>query len=429
MRHLVLVLSLLLFKIFVPNASLKIRSRRLNTLLVSVALIASPPPEVSWLPIAPSSIAHAALAPLADVGVREFLVKDGPQFLRLSIPVGKGASFTEDKESIMLKGAQESLELVRLRFEQVGTSNPAAWGAALKDAVDANNIVKSLVTYLISSTDPPQSQRILVEDLIPELTNLCEATRLKEIGPTLAAQEKAADALARLRLLELQPKTLPFKIPDEYANLPRLMGRARVEMIVESKRGFRLDDGKTVVKQLPVTVELDGYHFPLTAGNFVDLVGKKFYDNMLFQKVEELTVQTGRPLKGDGYVDPTTGETRIVPLELFYKKDKEPVYGITSDDDLRSTDTMLLPFQAYGAIGMARDNEEPDSGSSQFFLLKWQQALVAPGRNTLDGFYSCFGYVVSNNAELLGSATLQDNLKIVSAKVIQGTENYAANGK
>ena len=43
---------------------------------------------------------------------------------------------------------------------------------------------------------------------------------------------------------------------------------------------------------------------------------------------------------------------------------------------------------------MARSNDDPDSGSSQFFFLKWLQALVAPGRNTLDGYYSCFGYVV-----------------------------------
>jgi peptidylprolyl isomerase len=65
--------------------------------------------------------------------------------------------------------------------------------------------------------------------------------------------------------------------------------------------------------------------------------------------------------------------------------DKEPVYGITSDDDMRSTETTALAFQAYGALGMARDNEQADSGSSQFFFLKWSQALVAPGRNTLDG--------------------------------------------
>jgi hypothetical protein len=46
--------------------------------------------------------------------------------------------------------------------------------------------------------------------------------------------------------------------------------------------------------------------------------------------------------------------TRTVPLELFYKGDSEPTYGITSDDDMRATDAPTLPFQAYGALGMAR---------------------------------------------------------------------------
>ena len=43
-----------------------------------------------------------------------------------------------------------------------------------------------------------------------------------------------------------------------------------------------------------------------------------------------------------------------MPLELFYKVDNEPTYGITSDDDLRATDAPALPFQAVGALGMAR---------------------------------------------------------------------------
>jgi peptidylprolyl isomerase len=111
---------------------------------------------------------------------------------------------------------------------------------------------------------------------------------------------------------------------------------------------------------------------------------------------------------------------RTVPLEIFYKKDAEPVYGITSDDDLRSTDAIALPFQAYGAVGMARSNDDVDSGSSQFFFLKWNQALNPPGRNTLDGFYTCFGYVTENE-DLLKQVTPAD--KIVSAKVVSGLSN------
>ena len=96
-------------------------------------------------------------------------------------------------------------------------------------------------------------------------------------------------------------------------------------------------------------------------------------------------------------------------------------YGISSDDDNRARETKALPFQAYGALGMARE-EDPDSGSSQFFFLKWLQALVAPGRNTLDGYYACMGYVVQNE-DVLKQLQLGD--KIVYAKVIEGLENFS----
>jgi hypothetical protein len=38
-------------------------------------------------------------------------------------------------------------------------------------------------------------------------------------------------------------------------------------------------------------------------------------------------------------------QLRTIPLELFYKQDSEPTYGITSDDDNRATEAMTLPFQ------------------------------------------------------------------------------------
>ena len=123
---------------------------------------------------------------------------------------------------------------------------------------------------------------------------------------------------------------------------------------------------------------VDGYTHPLTAGNFVDLVDKKFYDNTPL-KAEELIVQT---LKTEGYKN-KDGEVRTIPLELFYKKDNEPTYGITSDDENRALDTQKLPFQAFGALGMARGNDDVDSGSADWFFLKWTQPLVPPGRNTL----------------------------------------------
>lgn len=60
-------------------------------------------------------------------------------------------------------------------------------------------------------------------------------------------------------------------------------------------QGFRLSDGKTVSPEALLTLELDGFHAPLTAGNFAALVNDKFYDGLEIQKVLELFVQTGKP--------------------------------------------------------------------------------------------------------------------------------------
>ena len=50
-----------------------------------------------------------------------------------------------------VKLAQESLELVRLRLEQVGFSNKAVWGGSIKDANVADTIVRKNRDQLISA--------------------------------------------------------------------------------------------------------------------------------------------------------------------------------------------------------------------------------------------------------------------------------------
>ncbi len=42
-------------------------------------------------------------------------------------------------------------------------------------------------------------------------------------------------------------------------------------------------------------IVVDGYNAPVTAGNFVDLVDKKFYDGMEIQRADGFIVQTGDP--------------------------------------------------------------------------------------------------------------------------------------
>jgi len=61
-----------------------------------------------------------------------------------------------------------------------------------------------------------------------------------------------------------------------------------------------------------------------------------------------------------------------------------------------------------------------DSATSEFFFVKYDQALIPPGRNTLDGAYSCFGYT-SEGAAFLRNVEVGD--VIASAKIVSGLEN------
>jgi cyclophilin family peptidyl-prolyl cis-trans isomerase len=76
--------------------------------------------------------------------------------------------------------------------------------------------------------------------------------------------------------------------------------------------------------------------------------------------------QTGDPEGPEvGFVDPSTGKLRTIPLEVFVPGDKIPVYSETLEELGRSNETPALPFNAYGTLAMARTEFETDSASSQ----------------------------------------------------------------
>ena len=108
----------------------------------------------------------------------------------------------------------------------------------------------------------------------------------------------------------------PFEVPEKYANLPQLLGRAIVEM--KTNKG-------------DLTIVVDGYNAPINAGNFVDLVNRGFYDGLDFNRAEDFyIVQAGDPPgEEDGFIDPKTKEYRAIPLEVKTPEDEIPVYEAT----------------------------------------------------------------------------------------------------
>jgi peptidylprolyl isomerase len=98
------------------------------------------------------------------------------------------------------------------------------------------------------------------------------------------------------------------QVPEEYANLPQLLGRATLEM------NYTIKESRD--SQIPVThsmtIVVDGYNAPVSAGCFVDLVNKKWYDGMEIQRADGFVVQTGKPEgKQEFYLEPDTGKPRV----------------------------------------------------------------------------------------------------------------------
>ncbi len=281
------------------------------------------------------------------------------------------------------------------------------WSKIAGNISKAKAIVRDRADTLLSSV-PPEKQETakeLLAALTDSLEKLQEAAATKDRNQLLPAKAAALDRVGELEALMVQGYN--YTPPKEYAHLPYLKGRATVEM--ETTKGN-------------LTIVVDGYSAPLTAGNFVDLVQRHFYDGLPFTRAEESYVlQAGDPPgPEEGFIDPKTQEYRAIPLEILVEGDKSPLYGITLEDAGRYLEHPVLPFSAYGTLALARPNDDPNGGSSQFFFLLFEPELTPAGLNLLDGRYAVFGYVVEGEETL---RQLRQGDKILAAKVVDGLEN------
>ncbi|MFO7030774.1 peptidylprolyl isomerase [Limnospira fusiformis CCALA 023] len=318
-------------------------------------------------------------------------ITDGKALLRYALPI--------DNEPI--RKFQSSLE------EIAGRIRGKRWSPIKGDITTAARILSiNEGDILASIPDDRQAEaKAIIEELRAEIEVLRSALDIKD-GETLL--ETRASMLSQVtQLEEMMVGEFPFEVPAEYANIPQLKGRATVKM---------------TTSEGDITLVVDGYSAPVTAGNFVDLVQRGFYDGLEFIRSEESYVlQVGDPPgPEEGFIDPDTGEYRAVPLEILVRGDDEPTYGITLEAAGRYRDQPVLPFSAYGTVAMARPESDPDGGSSQFFFFLFEPELTPAGLNLLDGRYSVFGYVTEGK-EVLENLTQGD--AIASAKVIQGLEN------
>jgi hypothetical protein len=74
------------------------------------------------------------------------------------------------------------------------------------------------------------------------------------------------------------------QVPAQYASMPLLKGRATIELTVKY-----IDNPR--VKEETLTIVVDGLNAPVTAGNFVDLVERKFYNGLKIDRADGFVVQ------------------------------------------------------------------------------------------------------------------------------------------
>lgn len=325
-----------------------------------------------------------------------------------SMPAGNAITDGRALLRFALPFDNQTVRELQISLEDIGNHiRSKRWGPISSDVSKASRILnlrESDILESIPDAKKPEAQALVVQ--VKEGISLLEkAVEAKDRETVIDLKAKILGSVGEIE--ELMVTKFPFEVPAKYANLPQLKGRATVAL--ETDKG-------------QITVVLDGYSAPVTAGNFVDLVDRGFYDGLPFIRSEESYVlQTGDPEGKDiGFIDPATGKYRNVPLEVLVRDDKEPVYGITLEDAGRYRDEPVLPFSAYGTVAMARTETDPDSASSQFFFFLFEPELTPAGLNLLDGRYTVFGYMIEGK-EVLDQ--LKQGDKIVSAKVVKGIEN------
>jgi peptidylprolyl isomerase len=318
-------------------------------------------------------------------------ITDGNSLLRYALPI----------DNKQVRQLQASLEDISTRL----LAN-RRWGNISGDISKASRILDNPAQLLksVPAERQPKAQALLTE-LKSGVNSLKETAEARDKEKIWQQRSQVLNLVGKLE--ELMIKEFPFEVPKEYSNLPQLKGRATIA--IKTNKG-------------PLTVVVDGYSAPVTAGNFVDLVQRGFYNGLEFTRAEESYVlQTGDPPgKEVGFIDPKTGQYRAIPLEVLVEGDKKPTYGITLEDAGRYVDMPVLPFSAFGALAMARPESDVNGGSSQVFFFLFEPELTPAGRNLLDGRYAVFGYVTEGQ-DVLDKLKAGD--KIEEAKVIQGAEN------
>ena len=318
-------------------------------------------------------------------------VKDPYTILRNSLPI-------EQKE---LREIQNQIE------DTTDALRGSRWPTIVKAISKSKFLINNKKTKIIESIpiNKKEEGEKIISSIKIKIEKLAESANQKDKNEFLNLRRASLSEIGNLERLIVKDE-FPYTIPSKYDSLPRLLGRATVE--ISTSKG-------------DMTAIIDGFNAPLTAGAFIDLAEKGFYDKLPINRAEEFFVlQTGDP-KGDqiGYVDPETNEERHVPLEIRVPDRSDTIYESSFEELGLYTETPTMPFATVGTLGWAHSDKDLNDGSSQFFFFLYEAELNPAGRNLIDGRYAAFGYVVEGE-EILSTLEINDQINYI--KVIDGSD-------
>eukprot|EP00933_Yihiella_yeosuensis_P035960 TRINITY_DN2965_c0_g1_i2.p1 TRINITY_DN2965_c0_g1~~TRINITY_DN2965_c0_g1_i2.p1 ORF type:complete len:503 (-),score=103.46 TRINITY_DN2965_c0_g1_i2:480-1988(-) len=350
--------------------------------------------------------------------------KDPISLLQLALPLED--SLGEDKVRDV-RAFQRQIEAFK---------KPASLGRFQEALGKADDVLKTLDGNRKNLLKPAAASRqaqaeaaldelkVVMNDVIQDLKK-ADALEDKEdpfLGVAKTSPEKAQLQLSKFEELLLPPDFKP-DVPKEYNDLPQLFGRATVEMII--KRGpdsgakqYAVDS--ILYDKVKLKVVLDGWSAPISAGNFIELVDRGFYNGLKIIRADDLLVLSGDSGDADehGFRPSPTAPVRRLPLEVPMMG-RKALYGETADEARLVGQPPRLPFQAEGLICMARNEFENDTASSQFFFFLFDSDLTPAGKNFLDGRYATMGYTIEGNDFL---RKIKENDIIESVKILDGLE-------
>jgi len=400
-----------------------------SALAVCAALLG--PPRLAGGPLAGASLVAgpeaAAARGQSSYASGSKVNKDPISLLQLALPLEETLG---EKKVERLRTAQRLVE------EVGGNIKVRLWDKAYGEVNDAGEVLKQSKKALLELVPGPK--RTAAEGYMTALDGeLINLKRLVVKGQdteraTVKDKEVADAATAQfLKCQDLIGKVEESLVPVGYSaplpkwmpkNLPRLDGRATIEMTLKRPEGSqekKYDIDNTIYEEAKLRIVLDGWSMPITAGNFVDLVDKGYYTNGPLQRADGFIIQFGDSgdANGNGYKE--NGKVRTIPLEVALKGQKEALYSETLDEAGRIGEQVRIPFQVDGTLALARAEFENDSASAQIFMFLFESDMTPAGKNLLDGRYASFGYTIEGGEFL---RQLKERDIIVSAKVVDGLD-------